>query len=85
MGPHHKKKTFPAEFCNECYTVHLHTKRNHIQHVQAKKKKKKKQIQKMIYRLKMAAKLPIFVSRHFDFGKNVTSHFSKEFSMKFGS
>ena len=26
---------------------------------------------------KMAAKLPIFVSRHFDFGKNLKNNFSK--------
>ena len=36
MGPPFKKKkkkknTFPAEFCDECYTLHLHTIKNHIQ------------------------------------------------------
>ena len=32
----------------------------------------------MVYRFKMAAKkLPIFISRHFDFGQNLKNHFPK--------
>ena len=30
MGPP-KKTTFPAEFCDEYYTIYLYTKNNHIQ------------------------------------------------------
>ena len=30
-----------------------------------------------IYRFKMAVKLPIFISRHCDFGKNWKNHFPK--------
>ena len=31
----------------------------------------------MIYHFKMAAKLQIFTSRHFDFGENMKNHFPK--------
>ena len=30
---------------------------------------------KYLYRFKMVAKLPIFISRHFDFGRNLKNHF----------
>ena len=73
MGPHDKKTTFPAEFCDECYTIHSYTKKNYIQAKEFKKK--------MIFRFKMAAQLPIFISRHFDFGENL----KKKKSIKFGS
>ena len=33
----------------------------------------------MLYRFKMAAKLLIFISRHFDFGQNLKNHFPKWF------
>ena len=32
---------------------------------------------KMLYRFKMAAKWPIFISRHFDLGQNLQNHFPK--------
>ena len=31
----------------------------------------------MLYRFKMAAKLSIFISHYFDFGKNLINHFPK--------
>ena len=65
MGPHHKKTTLPAEFCDECYTLY---RKNHIQ---AKKRKK------IIYRFKMAAKLPIFISASFRFWQKFENHFPK--------
>ena len=36
----------------------------------------------MIYRLKMAAKLTIFASRYFSFGKNLKTTFLKEYFNK---
>ena len=38
-----------------------------------------KRIKWMLYRFKMAAKWPIFILRHFDFGQNLKNHFPKEF------
>ena len=38
---------------------------------------KQKKIQKMIFHFKMAAKLPIFTLRHFDFSENLNKHFPK--------
>ena len=32
----------------------------------------------MLYRFKMAATLPIFISRHFAFGQNLKKHFPKK-------
>ena len=68
MEPPLKKTTFPEEFCDDYYTLCLYTKNN-------KKKKYKKKKKK--YRFKMAAKWLIFVSRHFDFGKNLKNHWLK--------
>ena len=53
-----KKTNFLAEFCDECYTLHLYTKRNQIQQKIRKKK----------YVSKWRPNNPIFVSRLFDFG-----------------
>ena len=51
------------EFCDECYTIYLHTKNNHIQ--------AKKKYQKNLYRFKMNPKYPIFNRfTPFRFGKN---------------
>ena len=68
MGPL-KKTTSLAEFCDEYYTLYLYTKNNHIQ-----ARENNPQIN---YCFKMAAKWPIFVLRHFDFGKNVKNNFLK--------
>jgi hypothetical protein len=61
-----KKTTFPREFFNETYTIHLYTKDNHIP---AKN-------ENYFYRLKIAAKIPIFISY---LGKNSKNTFRKEF------
>ena len=58
MGPHHKQPTFPAELCDECYTLYSYTKNNHIQ---------AKKVQQMIYRFKMAAKLGIFIFGDYEY------------------
>ena len=31
MGPHDKKTTFPAEFCDECYNMYSYTTNYYIQ------------------------------------------------------
>ena len=30
MGPQNKKTTFPAEFCDACYTIYFYTKKKYI-------------------------------------------------------
>ena len=52
MEPPKKETTYIAEFCDECYTTNLYTKKNHIQ---AKKEKKND------LPFTMAAKLPVLL------------------------
>ena len=45
-----------------------------LKHKQKKEKKKRKRKKEMIYRFKMADKLPISISCHFNFGKIKTAN-----------
>ena len=63
------KTTLPVEFCDEYYDIYLYTKNNIF----------KQKIPKIIYRFKMAAKWPIFISHHFNFDQNLKNHFPKQF------
>ena len=49
----------------------LYTQKKNIIGKTNKETKKQIKQDKIIYRFKMAAKLPIFTSRHFDFGENL--------------
>ena len=69
MDPPPPEKTiFPPEFCYEICTLYVRDIKNHT--ILQKKKK-------MLYRFKMGAKKPIFISRHFDFGHILKNHFPK--------
>ena len=67
MGSHNNNNTFPADFVMNA-TLYIYTQ---------KEPYLSKQIKKMINRFNMAAKLPIFISHHFNFCKNFKNYFPK--------
>ena len=75
MGPPLRKKKLSQQYFLNA-TLYIYKLKSTI----FKKKKrflKKNNNNKKIYRFKMAAKLLIFASRHFDFEENVQNYFPK--------
>ena len=70
IEPSLKKTTFPADFVMNT-TLYIYT----FKRIISKQKKEKKSEKNTVS--KMAAKLPIFALRHFNFSENLKNHFSK--------